>query len=247
MSLEFCKVVGILGGMGPEATLDLCDQIIKLTPAEKDQDHIPILIYNNPRIPDRTSNMLANNISELKIIIEELQKGARILEQGGADFVLMPCNTAHKFAEEIQAAISIPFINMIEVTVQYIADVFPDTAKAGILGTDGTLQSYLYQKFLEEKNIKPVIPDNDIQKEYVMKAIYNIKRGKKDEKTKRLFLKAKRHLEDKAASAIIFGCTELPLIFDVNTPNSSIINPTKILADLAIEKCMNTPVLAVKG
>ncbi|GAH53208.1 unnamed protein product, partial [marine sediment metagenome] len=106
------KIIGILGGMGPEATVDLFHKIIKFTPAKKDQDHFRIIIDNNPKIPDRTAAILGKGEDPLPA----LQETARNLEKAGVDFIIIPCNTAHYFLPQIQKSVNIPVLNMIEET-----------------------------------------------------------------------------------------------------------------------------------
>ena len=109
--------IGILGGMGPEATNLLCQEIVNLTPAQKDQEHIPFIVINNPQIPDRTQALLYNGESP----IPSMLKSAKTIESAGADFIILPCNTAHNFIPNIQSKINIPFINMIEETAKLVS------------------------------------------------------------------------------------------------------------------------------
>jgi len=240
MFLNTHKVIGILGGMGPEATVDLYNQIIKITPSTKDQDHIPTLIYSNPKIPDRTRNLLSANKDELEMIVQYLQSGARILENGGADLIVMPCNTAHKFSEDIQKAVSIPFFDMIRETVAYIVDKNPDLRKVGLLATNGTIASRLYQDHCDKNTIETVVPGKDIQDDYVMQAIYNIKSGEHTGDAKTLLLKAVHFLEKRGCKAIIMGCTEIPLALNDSYTTGNLINPTKIIAEIAVRESLNS-------
>ena len=131
------KTIGIIGGMGPLATVHLFERIVLRTKAEKDQEHIRVLIDSNTNIPDRTKAILGNGKSPVK----ELVNSAKILENGGADFLIMPCNTAHYFIEEIKKNISIPFINMIEESVKFTYDKYGKEAVVGIMATDGTIKT----------------------------------------------------------------------------------------------------------
>ena len=131
------KIIGIIGGMGPLATVHLFERIVLRTKAEKDQDHIRILIDNNTKIPDRTLAILGNEESP----VNELVNSAKMLENSGADFLIMPCNTAHYFIEEIKKNISIPFINMPEEAVKHTYDKYGKDAVVGIMATDGTIKT----------------------------------------------------------------------------------------------------------
>lgn len=236
MLLGEYKVIGILGGMGPEATVDLYRHIIELTPAKKDQDHIPTLIFSNPKVPDRTQSIHSKNSHK---IIRHLREGAQILENGGADFITIPCNTAHRFIEEIQDAVTIPVVHMIEETVSFLIRAHPKIATVGILATTGTLNSNLYQDYLCRNNIKAEIPENSIQENSVMKAIYSIKAGNNDRQCSDLLKLAIKSMSPSAQQVVIMGCTEIPLALTSPIKGTILINPTKILAKIAIAMSMN--------
>ena len=235
MFLNTYKVIGILGGMGPEATIDLYNHIIRLTPAKKDQDHIPTLILSNPKVPDRTASI---NAEESQKILHYLQESARILENGGADFIVIPCNTAHTFHAEIQNAVGIPVIHMINETVLYLIKTYSDVREVGLLATSGTLKTKLYQDQLAHHAVKAVLPDENIQNEYVMKAIYAIKAGKDLDKSKALLMNAVKTLDTSAQRVVIMGCTEIPLALQKPARSMVLINPTKILAEIAVRKSL---------
>jgi aspartate racemase len=225
------KTIGILGGMGPEATVHLFELIVKKTKAEKDSAHIPIIIYNNPEIPDRTSAIIGRGESPLPYLVDS----AKILEQAGADFIAMPCVTAHHFYQDIQNNINIPFIHMIRETVYHIISGLTDLKKSGLLATSGTLETGLFQTEMKKNNIRLIIPAPEEQKQ-VMEAIYGpqgIKAGFKDEPRKKLSVIA-NHLKPKGAEAIIAGCTEIALVTDEIDIDIPIINPLDILASACI-------------
>lgn len=236
MFLSTYKVIGILGGMGPEATIDLYNHIISLTPALKDQDHIPTLIFSNPKIPDRTASI---NSELAKVVIDYLCEGAVILERGGADCILIPCNTAHIYYDEIQNAVKVPVLNMIYETLQYITEHYPDIKRAGLLATSGTVKMQLYQRFLENNSIQTYVPSETVQKEYVTKAIYDIKAGKSLDDAEILLKKAIASLDSLPPQIIIMGCTEIPLALRKPIEGCVFINPTRILAGCAVRLCMN--------
>jgi len=115
------RIIGILGGMGPEATLDLYRHIISLTPASRDQDHIQVLIYSNPKIPDRTKAITAGGENPLPY----LREAAKLLEKGGAGIIAMPCNAAHHYLSEVRQTIHVPFLDMIEQTSRELRKCMP--------------------------------------------------------------------------------------------------------------------------
>ncbi|MBT3836384.1 amino acid racemase [Candidatus Woesearchaeota archaeon] len=222
------KTIGILGGMGPEATNKLATLITSLTPVSKDQDHVPVISFNNSQIPHRINAIFHNTKSP----VPEMIRMAKGLEMLGADFLIIPCNTAHYFIPEIQTHINIPFINMMDETVKFIVNNYPDTKKVGILGTNLTIKMGLYENPLMEKGIEVVIPSED-EEEKVMEAIYGIKGGLKD-KGKAILIDAAKNLIESGAEVIIAGCTEIPLVLHQENLNFILLDPSKIVAESAI-------------
>ena len=225
------KIIGILGGMGPEATIDLFYKIIKSTPAEKDQDHLRIIIDNNPKIPDRTAAILGKGEDPLPA----LQETARNLEKAGADLIIIPCNTAHYFLPSIQESVKIPILNMIEETAKETQRKTPQIKKVGLLASIGTYKMEIYHQHFKKFNIEVISPEEK-DKEEVMKVIYAVKAGDLSEEVKRNILKIAQKLIDKGVEAIITGCTEIPLILKEGDVPVPIIDPTQVLAKMAIKK-----------
>ena len=225
------EVIGILGGMGPAATAELFQRMIRFTDAKCDQDHASILIYNHPQIPDRSEAILSNGPSPLPQMIE----GAQCLEKAGASMVVMPCNTAHYFYKEISDAISIPFIHMPQETVKYIQKNFPNVKKVGLLATSATIQSTIYHSIFTEHEV--LVPLNKEQ-ESVMNAIFTergVKAGK-EELPRILLDPVCDHLAQQGAQAIIAGCTEISLILKQYAAGLPVIDPLNILAISALNK-----------
>ena len=225
------KIIGILGGMGPEATIDLFYKIIKSTPAEKDQDHLRIIIDNNPKIPDRTAAILGKGEDPLPA----LQETARNLEKAGADLIIIPCNTAHYFLPSIQESVKIPILNMIEETAKETQRKTPQIKKVGLLASIGIYKTEIYHQHFKKFNIEVISPEEKDKKE-VMKVIYAVKAGDLSEEVKRNILKIAQKLIDKGVEAIITGCTEIPLILKEGDVPVPLIDPTKVLAEIAIQK-----------
>ena len=225
------KIIGILGGMGPEATIDLFYKIIKFTPSEKDQDHLRIIIDNNPKIPDRTAAILGKGEDPLPA----LQKSARNLEKAGADFIIIPCNTAHYFLSQIQKSVKIPILNMIEETAKEIQKRISPIQKVGLLASIGTYKTEIYHQHFKKYNIEIISPEEK-DKEKVLKVIHAVKAGNLSEKIKKNILKIAQKLIDKRAEAIITGCTEIPLILKEGDIPVPIIDPTQVLAKAAVQK-----------
>ncbi|GAB4115656.1 MAG: aspartate racemase [Candidatus Caldatribacteriota bacterium] len=225
------KIIGILGGMGPEATIDLLNKIIKLTPAKKDQDHLRIIIDNNPKIPDRTAAILGGGEDPLPA----LQKTAQNLEKAGVDFILIPCNTAHYFLPLIQKSIKVPILNMIEETAKESKKKNPQIKKVGLLASLGTYKTKIYPQHFEKFNIEIISPEKK-EKDEIMRIIYAVKGGDLSKKIKENILSIVENLIERGAEAIIAGCTEIPLILKKEDILVPLIDPAQILARVAIEK-----------
>jgi len=225
------KIIGILGGMGPEATIDLFYKIIKFTPAEKDQDHLGIIIDNNPKIPDRTAAILGKGEDPLPA----LQETAQNLEKAGADFIIIPCNTAHYFLSSIQESVNIPVLNMLEETAKETKKRIPQIKKVGLLASIGVYKSEIYHQHFKKFNIEVISPQEK-DKEEIMKVIYTIKAGDLSKRVKKNILKITQKLIDKGVEAIITGCTEIPLILKEQDILVPLMDPTQILAKAAAKK-----------
>jgi aspartate racemase len=224
------RMIGILGGMGPEATLDLYRTIIHLTPAKRDQDHIQVLIHSNPKIPDRTEAIAQHGESPLPYLIES----AKILEQGGAGIIAMPCNAAHHYLPEIRRHISIPFIDMIEETCGRIRVQRPNCRTVGLIATIGTVLSGVYPGSLTKAGIAVRLPSHEDQQR-IQVAIDQIKAGVHDRSTQETLQSIGAHMAEAGAESIILGCTEIPLAFNPDEVNYLTLNPTRILAEVAVE------------
>ena len=221
--------IGILGGMGPLATADLFRKIILHTRADSDREHIPVIIDSNTAIPDRTEYLLGRGESPL----DELVKTALRLEAMGADILLMPCNTAHFFYEEIRSRIGIDFINMIEETALQVKKE-GGGKKSALLSTEGTSVSGIYDKVFAEMGLELIKPEKDEQ-DKVSEVIYNVKKGvlKGYEKSFKGLLAS---LKKRGAGSFILGCTELPVYFETLKADEKIFDPTDILAVRGVEK-----------
>jgi aspartate racemase len=155
------KTVGIIGGMGPAATADIFSRIIHFTPSDKDtlsdKEHLPIIVFNIPQIPSRVKAILRGGPSPLPMMIDISQR----LEQAGADFIVVPCNTACHYVPELRESINIPILNIVDETVNYLAEKHPNIKKIGLLATEATLRTGIYQEALLKKEIEIVNYDID--------------------------------------------------------------------------------------
>jgi len=231
------KTIGIIGGMGPESGLYFLDILFKMTKARKDQDHVPFIMFNNPKVPDRTDAILGLGPSPLPYIIE----GATTLEKAGAGFIVMPCVTGHFYYSEIIKHISIPFLNLLEEVHRYISDHLDSIKKIGLLATSGTVKSGLFQTLFSEKKVEVIAP-GEKEQSLVMEAIYGergVKAGFK-KYPKKLFKQVAEHLQDKyGIDAVIAGCTEIPIALTNKDIEIPYVEPMKILAETCIRKSGN--------
>lgn len=221
------KTVGVIGGLGPIATLDFFDRILKRTKAVREQDHLRLIIDNNTKIPDRNAYKRGEGPSPGPA----LASAARALQDAGAEFIVMACNTTHAWEAEIRAAISVPFISIIEETTKVVADLNPEGA--GVLAVDACLSSNLYQEALTKRGVKPVLLPADSQRTF-MELIYRIKGGDTGETVKRSMATLARKLEAQGAEVIIAGCTEIPLVLTADDIDGELVNSTDVLVERTI-------------
>lgn len=221
------KTIGILGGMGPLATAELFRRIVEKTPAKRDQDHPRIIIYNNPKIPDRTAFILGKGEDPRPELIDS----ARKLESWGADFIIMPCNTAHFFAETIQREIKVPLLSMIEETAKEIEKM--GLRKVGLLATDGTIKGLVYHRALLDRGIGIAVPNREDQKK-VMRGIYKGVKSGNLELGRELILRVAKKLE-KRSEGIIAGCTEVSVALRQEDLSVPLIDPMDVIAERAVK------------
>ncbi|NLY70326.1 MAG: aspartate/glutamate racemase family protein [Clostridiales bacterium] len=223
------KTLGIIGGMGPLATQYFYKKIIELTDASCDQEHVDLIILNHASMPDRTQLILSSRTDEL---YEALLYDAKKLESLSVAAIAIPCNTSHLLVDRLQEQISVPIINMIKETVR---DLSKDIECVGILATDGTIKSGLYQQSCLEVGIKPYVPSPEKQK-LVMKIIYDgIKAGNEIDYND--VIKIEGELSANGCQAAIMACTELSCFKDMyNLPNYY-IDAMEVLAKRSIEAC----------
>ena len=228
-------IIGILGGMGPEATADLFHKIIKNTEATKDQDHLRILVDNNPKIPDRTPAMLASGRSPLAMMIET----AKNLEAAGADFIVIPCVSAHYFIAELRERVAVPVISIIDEVADEVERRLPGARRVGLMATTGTIKTGLFQDRLREGGLEILVPPPEDQGDLVMSAIYGesgIKAGFISPENRGKILKASKALIEKGAEGIIGGCTEIPLVIQEPDLEVAYFDSLNILALAAIRQ-----------
>ncbi len=221
------KTIGIIGGMGPLATCDFFEKIVRMTDASCDSDHIPILIDCNSRIPDRADAILRGGEDPVP---EMLKSGKRLVREG-ASVLVMGCNTAYYFYDRVAEELPVPLINMPEETAKGALRL--GYKKVGLMATDGTVWSGLYEREFEKFGIELLIPSEEDQKT-VMKMVYDgIKAGNSGFDPEP-FIDVANDLMKRGAEAVILGCTELPIAFNMYNIGIPYLDPAVFAAEAAI-------------
>jgi aspartate racemase len=199
------KILGVIGGMGPLATNTFYKMLIDMTPAQKDQDHINMILLSHASMPDRTESIRTGNLTPL---LEKLTEDAVFLEKSGADCIAIPCNTSHVVMDDLQKAVSIPIINMVRETVDHlIGECGCHNEKVGIMATNGTIEAAIFQKEMQSRGLIPIIPDPLNQKK-LMHIIYDgVKAGAPVDPAD--FEAVETQLRGEGCKKIILACTEL--------------------------------------
>lgn len=223
--------LGVIGGLGPMATAHFMELVINMTKAGCDQEHLEMIIYNCPQIPDRTSYILGK--SDENPLPKMLEIGKALKDQG-ADIIAIPCMTAHYFHEELNEQIGASVLHGIKLTAQTLKSA--GVLRVGIMATDGTISSQIFQSAVEELGMEAVIPEPEYQQK-VMKIIYeDIKAGVIPPVEE--FMEIKDYLvKDKGVQAIVLGCTELSLIKKAYDLGDGIIDTLEVLASASVLAC----------
>lgn len=223
------KVVGIIGGMGPEATVDLMQRVIRLTPAGDDADHIRCLVDNNPKIPSR-----------IKAIIEgtgespgpAIAAAAKNLESWGADFLVIPCNTAHYYYADAQNAVQVPVLNLVDLVVDACLRRIPGLRAVGMLASPAVRMTGLYERRFSPEGVEVIYPAAG-QEERLFEAIKMVKAGNTGPEPRRVLHEVADGLAWRGAGLAIIACTELSAIAD---PSYSLphLDAAEVLAEAIV-------------
>lgn len=226
--------IGVVGGVGPAATVDFMDKIVRNTPAGRDQEHLKVVVEQNPQIPDRTASLLGRGADPTIALYATCKK----LEAAEADVIAIPCNTAHAFVDRIQPQLAIPVVHMLVETIAHIRRAHPQRRRVGLLATSGTVASGVYHDIAVEAGLELIVPDEADQAR-VMEAIYGpqgVKAGHTSGRCVDELMLALVSLVLRGAEVVILGCTELPLLlaqdedFPVAGRRIVLLDPTEILA-----------------
>ena len=245
-------MIGILGGMGTQAGLDLCNKIAILNRGKIDQEYPLFILYNKSNIPGRPESIgvqtknLSNHVTNKKskkkylLVLKSLIKGCQLLKKSKCKFIVIPCNTAHYWYEDLRKKINLPMINMPQEVYKQTLKKCKKKSSIGLLATEGTLQTGIYNKFFD-KNYNLVFPEKSIQKNSVNRAIKLVKMGQVKTANK-IIKKAINYLLKKKCKKIILGCTELPIAifafksFKTIKSSKIFLDPNLILANAAMKK-----------
>ena len=228
-------MIGILGGMGTRAGLDFCNKLAKLNVGKTDQNYPLFLLYNKSNIPKRPENLNRYNY-----VLKSLIKGCNLLKKNKCKFIVMPCNTAHHWHEDLQKKIKIPIISMPREVYLHTKKTCKKNSKIGILCTEATLKTNVYSKYFN-KYFNLVSPSKSLQISSVNKAIRLVKTGKVKEAEKAI-KPAVNHLIKIKCKKIILGCTELPIAifayksFKKIKKSKTFIDPNLLLASVSMKK-----------
>lgn len=225
---QYPKTIGILGGMGPAATALTFELIIELTDAKSDDEHLPVLLYSLPQIPDRTAAIAGRGPSPVPAIIS----GLHVLQRAGVDFIIIPCNTAFHFYAEFAPHVDLPIVHIGLPAIQRLHAANLPNKKIGVLSTAGTRQAQIYTKLLGRFGYQPVLPTGAMQAQ-VMQAIREIKAGNPNVVDP--IAQAGDDLLQQGAKCIILACTELSLLYEALQANFPVLDTTRCLAQAAID------------
>jgi aspartate racemase len=223
--------------MGPLATADLYRKIILATPAACDQEHLHVIIDADPTVPDRTAALRGDGPDPLPW----LERGARRLEAAGADFIVIPCNTAHAWLSRLRPLVGIPILDMIAEAVARVRADYPDARRVGLLATRGTIGSALYHQALTAQNLTALVPAPDGEQHLVDRAIGAVKAGDTGRAASDPLVTAARALAAAGAEVLLAACTEIPLALTAAQAPVPLLDPTQVLAEAAVREATQQP------
>lgn len=227
------KRLGILGGMGPAAAIDLQQKILSLTPAESDQEHLPVVVWNVPQIPERTPAIQGNAPSPLPAMLQ----GVQVLSEMGTEVIVIACNTAHHWHEPLQKSTQVPILHIADAVHQAITEQATDRiSQVGLMATSGTILSGFYAQRLARLGISVMLP-LESEQQSLTQAIVLIKAGRFDQATA-LIEQVAAALVARGAERLIMGCTELPLVLSRLRRSDLVVDATLELARQAVRSCL---------
>ncbi len=225
------EVLGVLGGMGPLATVDFLRKLIEETPAERDEDHIPVIVYSVPQIPERPLAINGGGESPLPALLE----GIRTLKQAGAVAIAIPCNTAHYWYDDMVREGGLPIVHIADAALAELASRCPRGATVGLIGTRGTLAAGFFQQRLAAHGYRCIVNSDADQEQLVSTAIKHVKRNELDAASA-LLETAVTRLAREGAARVVLACTETPVVLDRLSPQTAslCVDATRALATACV-------------
>ena len=223
-------MIGVLGGMGPAATVDFLDKLIRLAPADRDQDHVPVIVVSDPRVPDRVAPIMEGRGPSP---LDALSRGIRTLEQAGAACIAIPCHTAHFWYDELLATSNVPILHIADAVLADLARRGGANAPVGLLATAATLKAAFYQERLGAAGYACTVPAADVMARCVLPAIALVKRDRAVDAAP-LLARAVDHLIERGAQTVLLACTELPLAMAAASDPAACLDATEALARACI-------------
>ncbi|MFB9848347.1 aspartate/glutamate racemase family protein [Oceanisphaera arctica] len=230
------QTVGVIGGMGPEATVDLMRRVIAATPAWDDIDHIHMLVDNNPKVPSRIKALIEGTGESPAPFMAKMARG---LERAGVDFLVIPCNTAHMYYPEVVAAVSIPVVNILDVTVQHVKRCQPNIRKVGMLASTAVENIRLYHDKFDVEDVETLFPSPEHQ-DNVMELIKRVKAKTHDADILARYHEAAEDLKSRGAECLVLACTELSVISDKLTTDLPVYDASQLLAEHIVYRVKGT-------
>ena len=224
------KRLGIFGGMGPAASAEFVTRLVAQTPATCDQEHIPFVLWNNPQVPDRSTSLRNEDDRPLPFLLQ----GVQVLKAVGCDLVVIPCNTAHFWYDDM-IKLKVPIVHIVDSVADALRDAGVENGTIGVMGTQATVELGLYQNKLNKGGWDCIVPSKEEMDTLVQPAIDMIKGGKITE-SQPIIMKVVHNLIERGARAVVLGCTELPLAITIPNENGiPIINSIDSLVKSAIK------------
>jgi len=224
------RVVGVIGGMGPDATAAFLQAVLHHSgPVEADQQHIPLLVFNNPKVPDRNAALAGRGPSPGPA----LAAMARALERAGAEFLVMPCNTAHAYASAVVAATPLPFVSIVEETCRAAVTRCPSLRRAGLLGTPACVAAGLYSTGLAAYGVEAVCCDTKGMARFI-ELLYAVKAGERGDAVRAGMAGLAADLAERGAETIIAACTEVPLVLSTRDLSLPLLDSLDVLASQCV-------------
>lgn len=235
------KIAGVMGGMGPDATVDFMAKVIALNPSGRDQDHVHMIVDQDPSVPNRRDAIATDSA----VVTVRLADMAKRLEDAGADFLVMVCNTAHVFLDGVHAATTIPFVSIIDESIAEIDRLDGEARIVGLMATDGCLDTGIYQRAIEASGRTAVVPDT-AGKTKLMSLIDAIKGGNKGADITMEMQAVAAELVAQGAQVIVGGCTEIPIVFEGDDFVVPVISSTNVLAQRTVALALGSEPLPKK-